>query len=74
MAKKKNFEQALDALEQIVKEMESGELALEAAVKMYEEGIKHSKYCLDILDKTEKKISLLSRDVDGNLKETPFEE
>ncbi len=74
MGKKKTFESAMQALEDIVREMESGELALEEAVKKYEQGIKHSNFCLDILDKTEKKITLLSTDDKGNLKETPFEE
>jgi exodeoxyribonuclease VII small subunit len=74
MGKKKSFEQAMQSLEDIVKEMESGELALEEAVKKYEQGIKHSKYCLDILDKTEGKISLLSQDENGTLKEDLFED
>ena len=62
MAKKKSFEQALAELEQIVNEMESGDLPLEDAVKKYETGIKQSRYCLDLLDKTEKKITLLTPD------------
>ena len=60
MARKKTFEQALIELESIVKEMESGELPLEEAVKKYETGIKQSKFCLDLLDKTEKKIASLT--------------
>jgi exodeoxyribonuclease VII small subunit len=72
MAKKKTFEAALEELEKIVKEMETGDLCLEDAVKKYETGMKQSKYCLDLLDKTEKKISLLTKDRDGNVKEEPF--
>ncbi len=67
MAKKKTFEQALDELESIVREMESGDLPLEEAVKKYEFGIKQSKYCLDLLDRTEKKITKLTLDNSGNL-------
>lgn len=67
MAKKKTFEQALQELETIVTEMESGELSLEDAVKKYETGIKQSKYCLDLLDKTEKKITRLKLDSDAKL-------
>jgi len=74
MAKKKTFETALNELEEIVKQMESGELTLENAVKKYESGMKQSKYCLDLLDKTEKRISVLTKDSAGNLKEEPFEE
>ena len=74
MAKKKTFEAALKELEQVVKEMESGDLCLEDAVKKYESGIKQSKYCLNLLDKTEKKISMLVKDNDGNVKEKPFQD
>ncbi|MCP4673351.1 MAG: exodeoxyribonuclease VII small subunit [Desulfobacula sp.] len=69
---KKTFETSLKELEEIVKQMESNDLDLEDAVKKYEKGIKESKYCLNILDKTEKKISLLSVDNSGNLQEKPF--
>lgn len=74
MAKKKTFETALKELEDIVRQMESGELTLENAVKKYESGMKQSKYCLDLLDKTEKRISVLTKDSAGNLNEEPFEE
>ncbi|MCK5837443.1 MAG: exodeoxyribonuclease VII small subunit [Desulfobacula sp.] len=74
MTKKKSFESALKELEEIVRQMESGDLSLEDAVKKYESGMKQSKYCLDLLDKTEKKISLLTKDREGNLKEEPFED
>jgi exodeoxyribonuclease VII small subunit len=70
---KKTFETALKQLEEIVREMESGDLTLEQAVKKYETGITHSKYCLDILDRTEKKITQLTRSSDGTLKEEPFD-
>ncbi len=70
---KKTFETALKQLETIVREMESGELSLEQAVKKYEMGISQSKYCLEILDKTEKKISQLTLNGDGTPKTEPFE-
>ena len=74
MPKKQTFETALQKLEQIVKEMESGDISLEDAVAQYEAGIKQSKFCIDYLDKIEKKISLISPDGQGSLKETPFQE
>ena len=74
MVKKKTFETALKELEEIVKELESGELCLEDAVKKYESGMQQSKFCLGLLDKTEKKISLISKNNDGNMKEVPFED
>ncbi len=74
MAKKKSFETALADLERIVREMESGDLSLEDAVKKYEIGIKQSKFCLDLLDKTEKKINLLSKDNNGNVTKDEYKE
>ena len=70
---KTTFETALKQLESIVKEMESGDLALEQALKKYEAGIEKVRYCMDILDNTEKKITQLTRDLDGSIKETPFD-
>ncbi len=74
MAKKKSFEAALAELELIVREMESGDLSLEDAVKKYEIGIKQSKFCLDLLDKTEKKINLLSKDTNGKVTKDEYKE
>lgn len=70
---KKTFEAALKQLEEIVREMESGDLSLEQAVKRYEAGITHSKYCLDILDQTEKKITQLTIGTEGSMKEEAFD-
>jgi len=74
MVKKKTFETSLKELEEIVRQMESGDLSLEDAVKKYESGMKQSKYCLDLLDKTEKKISLITKNNDGSVKQVPFED
>lgn len=70
---KLSFEKALEQLEQIVQEMEAGELALENALKKFEEGVKLSQFCSQKLDETEKKITLLMQQSDGNVKETPFQ-
>ncbi len=69
---KKTFESALKQLEDIVREMESGELTLEQAVKKYETGIAQTRFCMDILDKTEEKITQLTRGGDGDPKESEF--
>ncbi len=74
MARKKTFESALKELEDIVRQMESGELPLEDALKKYELGMKQSRYCLDLLDKIEKKITVLTRDQDGNISEEPLKD
>ena len=67
-----NFEDAMKALEQIANELENGELSLEQSVDKFEEGIKISKKCNEILEKAEKKISILIKDGD-EIKEENFE-
>ncbi len=69
---KVTFEAAMKQLEQIVQELESGNLSLEDSIKKFEEGIKLSKFCSVKLDETEKKITLLLKDQDGNVIEKPF--
>ncbi|MBW1615295.1 MAG: exodeoxyribonuclease VII small subunit [Deltaproteobacteria bacterium] len=67
-AKKSNFETAIKKLEDIVSEMETGELSLEESVKKFEEGIKLSKICSDKLNEAEEKISLLAKEHELKLK------
>ncbi|WP_373499466.1 exodeoxyribonuclease VII small subunit [Desulfococcus sp.] len=73
MTTKQTFEKAMAQLEDIVRELESGDLALDTAMKKFEEGMKLSKYCSRILDETEKKIRLLMADDEGNVVEEPFD-
>ena len=60
-------------LEQIVQDLESGDMPLEKAIKKFEEGIQLSKYCTEKLDESEKKITVLLREATGNVAETPFD-
>ncbi len=69
---KLTFEKSMKQLEQIVQELESGDLCLEKAVKKFEEGIRLTKFCSEKLDETEKKITMLVRDQEGNIFEKPF--
>ena len=55
---KKSFEQALQLLEKIVQELESGDLPLEKAMSKFEEGIQLTRFCSQKLDETEQKINL----------------
>lgn len=71
---KLSFEKALERLEAIVEEMESGQLSLENALKKFEEGVKLSQLCTQKLNETEKKISLLMEQGDGTVVEKPFGE
>ncbi len=72
MAKKKTFEDSMTQLEKIVENLEDGNLPLETAIKKFEEGVRLSKFCFDKLDETEKKVSLLLQDQNGNIFEKPF--
>lgn len=69
-----SFEKALEQLEQIVEDLESGELSLEKALKKFEEGMKLSQYCNQKLDESEKKISLLMEQADGAVTKRPLDE
>ena len=69
---KKTFEQAMKQLEHIVQDLESGDMPLEKAIKTFEEGIQLSKFCSEKLDETEKRITILMQNSDGELSEAPF--
>jgi len=72
MAPKQTFEKAMKKLEDIVQELENRDLPLEKAMEKFEEGIQLSKFCSEKLDETEKKITLLTKDQDGNISESSF--
>ena len=58
----KSFEQALVELEQLVKELENGDIELNEAVKKYNEGMKLSKHCHDLLSGAEQVIVKMMKD------------
>jgi len=68
---KQTFEEAMKQLEQIVQELESGDLPLEKAILKYEEGVRLSRFCSEKLDETEKRITILQNQ-EGNVLEKPF--
>lgn len=57
MAEQLTFEQALARLEQTVKALEAGNLSLEEAMGLYEEGMRLAKICHQHLDTAQLKIS-----------------
>ena len=74
MAEKKSadFEKSLGRLEELVGEMEGGELSLEEMIRHFEEGSKLVDLCTKRLNEVEQKIEKLVKK-DGELKEVPFE-
>jgi len=72
MEKKLSFEEALTQLESIVKELESGQLSLENAVKKYNQGIELAGFCNQELKKAEEiVVKMMNQDqlVDVKVKE-----
>ncbi|GIM44547.1 exodeoxyribonuclease 7 small subunit [Collibacillus ludicampi] len=65
------FESALERLEQIVRDLESGELPLEKAIENFQEGMKMAKICRDKLDQAEQKIEMLVKE-NGEFLKKPF--
>jgi exodeoxyribonuclease VII small subunit len=60
-----NFEGAIDRLEKIVEQMESGKLPLEDLIVRYEEGMNLVKICQERLAKAEQKIEIIARNSAG---------
>lgn len=60
-----NFEDAIVNLEEIVRELEKGDLNLEQSVQKFEEGMNLSKKCSKMLDEAEKKITILINTENG---------
>src|SRR5262245_16742842 len=60
-----NFESAMDRLEKIVEQMESGKLPLEDLIVRYEEGMKLVRICQERLANAEQKIEIITRNSAG---------
>jgi len=67
------FEDALQRLEQIVDQLEGGDLPLEESLKVFEEGVALARRCGKYLEEAEKRIEVLTKDESGLLKAEPFE-
>ena len=65
------FEAGLQELESIVKEMETGELPLERAIALFEQGMKLSEACRKQLEEAETRVEILTRRA-GEIQPQPF--
>ena len=61
------FEKAIQRLEKIVEDLETGELDIDKSLEIFEEGIKMSRVCSKKLSEAEAKIEKLTRDQKGEL-------
>ena len=64
-SKKFNLEKALNDLENLVEELETGDLPLEKAMQKFEEGIKLTRGCQAALKDAEQKVEILLRSAGG---------
>lgn len=72
MKENNTFEEKIASLENIVQELEKGELNLDDSMKKFEEGMSLSKECNNILEEAEKKITILIEE-NGEVNEENFE-
>jgi exodeoxyribonuclease VII small subunit len=71
-ASETNFESSLASLEQVVAQLESGDLPLERALSLFEEGVGLARLCQSQLEDAERKVEVLLRER-GEIKVVPFD-
>ena len=71
-SKSQTFEASLNRLEEIVKQLEDGELPLDKAMKLFQEGTALAGDCGKLLDQAELEVVKLTRGPEGDLQEVPF--
>lgn len=72
MEEKISFEDNMKKLEEIATELEKGDLDLDTSVSKFEQGMRLSKECSEILEKAEKKITMLIKGDNGDITEENF--
>jgi exodeoxyribonuclease VII small subunit len=70
----KSFEASLEALEEIVRQLEGGDLPLEKSLELFEDGIRLSRQCQERLNQAERRIEILLRDNQGRPVVSAFED
>jgi exodeoxyribonuclease VII small subunit len=70
--KVKDFETALKSLEEIVGQLEAGDLTLDRALELFEEGIGISRFCSLKLEEAERKVEVLIKNAEGTMEAVPF--
>jgi len=71
--RKGEFEKSLTRLEEVVKRLESTDLSLDEAMKLFEEGVKLSRDCQKQLEEAEGRVEILLKKADGKMQAEPFE-
>ena len=71
--KKPDFEHSLTRLEEVVRKLESENLSLDDAMKLFEEGVQLSRDCQKYLEQAEGKVEILLKKAGGELAAEPFD-
>lgn len=71
-AKKKTFEEQMSRLEEIVLQLEQGDVPLELSLKLYTEGSKLIASCNELLDKAEQQVVKLQKSSNDTPEEIPI--
>ena len=71
--KKPDFERSLTRLEEVVRRLESPQLSLDEAMKLFEEGVVLSRECQKQLEEAEGRVEILLKKADGKMAAEPFE-
>lgn len=71
--RKNDFEKSLLRLEEVVKRLESTDLSLDEAMKLFEEGVMLSRECQKQLEEAEGRVEILLKKADGKISADPFE-
>jgi len=69
-----SFEDALELLERSVAQLESGELKLEQALQVFEQGVSASRACAKWLEETRQRVQVLTTEADGQFRLEAWEE
>ncbi len=67
-----SFEDSLKKLEEIVEELEKGELSLDEALKLYEEGMEFSDKCMEKLNESKQKVEKITKEGNNKYHTEPF--
>jgi exodeoxyribonuclease VII small subunit len=71
--KRGDFERSLGRLEEVVKRLESADLSLDEAMKLFEEGVTLSRECQKQLEEAEGRIEILLKKAGGKIEAQPFD-
>ena len=68
------FEDSMTRLEEIVNQMESGDLPLEDTLRLFKEGMKLSEYCSAALGEAQRKVEVLIKKTNGTYERKPLDQ